>query len=333
MKQSSIWGFSLQFQQWYKDVLKLNRENKSINKNSKVNWSSFKSTKINPEEITIIWWNCRSLTTNKQRFIEYLTWKYRPDIIIIVETWSKSEIKLLNDYDVFQTTEAPYQGVWLIWKKGLVKKVFKNEEPYFIVIQCGLNPNFIIGAYFKRELRRKILASIKNFIHRIRKSYSNTKITIFWDLNPDRNFTIEMVKKQLLLETSKTNLNLITRKQKFKDNIIESWLDYLLSSNKITHTQTIENFCSDHIPILFKVMVDGCIKIKSNFVIKKLIIDKKSVKIIIQNENWPDNIIKENESLIWKKTIIRPSIKINSRINEVFEGSEKWFIKRLISEL
>ena len=94
-----------------------------------------------------------------------------------------------------------------------------------------------------------------------------------------------MVKKQLLLEISVTNLNLITRKQKFKDNIIESWLDYLLSSNKITHTQTIENFWSDHIPILFKVMFDGCIKIKSNFVIKKLIIDQKSVKTIIQNEN------------------------------------------------
>ena len=67
-------------------------------------------------------------------FIEYLAWKCRPDIIIIVETLSKSEIKLLNDYDVFQTAEAPHQGVWLNRKKGLVKKVFKNEESYFIAI-------------------------------------------------------------------------------------------------------------------------------------------------------------------------------------------------------
>ena len=186
------------------------------------------------------------MTTNKQRFIEYLTWKYRPNIIIIDETWSKSEIKLLNDYDIFQTTEAPHQGVWLIWKKGLVKKVFKNKEPYFIAIQCLLNPNFIIVAFFKRDLKREILASIKNFIHRIRKSYSNANITIFWDLKPDRNFTIKMVKKQLLLGTSETNLNFITIKQKFKDSIIERWLDYLLSSNKMTHSNDWKLLLGSH---------------------------------------------------------------------------------------
>ena len=57
-------------------------------------WNSQISTKIKPDEITIIGWNCRSLTTSKQRFVEYLTDKYKPDLLILVETWAKEEIKL-----------------------------------------------------------------------------------------------------------------------------------------------------------------------------------------------------------------------------------------------
>ena len=88
----------------------------------------------------------------------------------------------------------------------------------------------------------------------------------------------------------------------------------------------IENFSSNRIPILFKIIDDRCIKIKSNFFNKKLIIDQRRVKTIFQNENCliAYQIKRKHD---FEKTIIRSSIKINSKINKVFERSKKWEYK------
>ena len=90
----------------------------------------------------------------------------------------------------------------------------------------------------------------------------------------------------------------------------------------------IENFFSNRIPILFKIIDDRCIKIKSNFYNKKLIIDQRRVKTIFQNENCliAYQIKRKHD---FEKTIMRPSIKINSKINKVFERSKKWEYKMI----
>ena len=67
--------------------------------------------------MTIIGWNCRSFTKDKQSYIEHITEDYKLDVVIIVETLRKDEIKLLNDYEVYQTLNAPHQGICIIAKK------------------------------------------------------------------------------------------------------------------------------------------------------------------------------------------------------------------------
>ena len=42
----------------------------------------------------------------KQSYIENIAEGYIPDVVIIVETWKKCELKLLNDYGVYQTINA-----------------------------------------------------------------------------------------------------------------------------------------------------------------------------------------------------------------------------------
>ena len=101
---------------------------------------------------------------------------------------------------------------------------------------------------------------------------------MFWDLNPDKYFTVNEVTKQLTIESSDENMKLVTRKQKFKNDSKESCLDYIFSSNKTISIQSLDNFWSDHISIKFKLITTKTWKIKSTFVIKKLLVNKDWTK-------------------------------------------------------
>ena len=50
------------------------------------------TNKVNPELITMVGWNCRSLTQNKLLYTELLTETHNPDIFVITETWADKEI-------------------------------------------------------------------------------------------------------------------------------------------------------------------------------------------------------------------------------------------------
>ena len=138
------------------------------------------------------------------------------------------------DYELFQTEISPYQGVLIIAEPGLVSKVLRNMKQYFITVQWwAINLIFIIGAYFKKEKRREILNQIKQIINRIRKTYKDPNIFMFWDLNPWYRFTVKTVEKELNLTISQINANIITRKQRRLKEVNESWLDFLFRTNNI----------------------------------------------------------------------------------------------------
>ena len=158
-------------------------------------------------------------------------------------------------------------------KKSLAKIAYTNEEPYFIAIKVGNHQTYIVGAYFKKELRMEILKSIQNFINRIRKTAFDANIILFGDLNPDKYFKLEDVEKQLSLNNSVENKNLITRSQKFKNKVNESWLDYWLSNRRILETNSLESFKSDHYPLKYIIEVPIGSKKKKNIVIKRTNVD------------------------------------------------------------
>ena len=159
-------------------------------------------------------WNWRSLTPEKLEFTKFLISKYNPDATIIWETWLNKIIKFYpTDYELYQTDVYLHQGVWIIVRKGLATKIWRNNEQYFITIQLReTNPVVVIGAYFRFELRMKILFQIKQIIERIRKAYNNPNILLFCDLNPGGK--VDLIEKELNLKISTINSSLVTRKQK-----------------------------------------------------------------------------------------------------------------------
>ena len=173
-------------------------------------------------------WNWRSLNSGKLEFTKFLLNKYNPDVTVIWEIWlNKPLFKDTKKYECHQTEYSTHQGVCIISKIGLVLKVWKNKEQYFITVQWGTsNPVFIIGAYFKKEKRREILSQIKQIINRIRKVYNNPNILLFWDLNPWGKFTVKTVEKELNLSVSEINKNLIIIKQRRLNEVNESWLQF-----------------------------------------------------------------------------------------------------------
>ena len=144
--------------------------------------------------------------------------------MVICETWLTDKINLFNkDYKTFQTQYAQHQGVCIITRTGNTTKVFKPNDPNLIAVQQGnVNPILIIGAYFKRDLRIKLLHKIKRFINRINKTHQNANIYLFCDLNPDSQFKPKKVTNELNLKFAKLNEKLITRSQKFKNETKES---------------------------------------------------------------------------------------------------------------
>ena len=286
------------------------------------------TNKVNPELITMVGWNCRSLTQNKLLYTELLTETHNPDIFVITETWTDKEITWRRDYEWYQTTYSRYQGVWIMVKKNLTKKVYTNNEPYFIAIKVGNNQTYIIGAYFKRELRNEIWRSTHHFINRIRKTYVDANIILFCDLNPDKYFKLEEVENTLGLKASIENKTLITRRQKFNESINESWLDFCLSNRKIKETILLESFNSDHSPLKYIIEIGIGSKAKKNIIKKTININTSKVSKILNYKNWPDVQIK-NKSLWVRRLTIRPSIRMNKEIRNEFSKKIKWEEKDL----
>ena len=103
----------------------------------------------------IFGWNWRSLSLEKLEFTKFLLNKHNPDVAVIWETWLNKQITMYPwDYELYKNWISPYQGVCIIAKPGLVSKVWRNMEQYFVTVQWGaINSVFIIGAYFKKEKR------------------------------------------------------------------------------------------------------------------------------------------------------------------------------------
>ena len=93
------------------------------------------------------------------------------DYTILWETWLDKVPTLIDPkYDLYQTTFSKYQGVCIITWKDWVQKCYINKEPYLIAIQTRNNnrPHFVIGAYFKEQMKLKILESLWTLLKRIR---------------------------------------------------------------------------------------------------------------------------------------------------------------------
>ena len=267
------------------------------------------------------------MSQEKTWFSNYLLSKYKPDFMVVCETWDIKQINLYNkDYEVNQTEYTPHQGVWIITKLGYITKVWKNNEPYFITVQWGeADSIFIIGAYFKIEKQKIIMEQIKKMIKRINRTFNNANILFLWDLNPRGKFTSRYVAKELNLRISNMNEKLITRKQKHMNSNKESCLDFLFCSKEITTVQWIKNFKSDHIRLLFETKTNACIKNKKNIVKKSIKISNKAIKCLIKDKNWPDELnLKKQNRLFWKKIKIEPTIKVHENINQAIGKTTNW---------
>ena len=126
------------------------------------------NNKFIPKTYKLIGWNWRTMSQEKTWFSNNLLSKYKPDFMVVCETWVTKQINLYNkDYEVNQAEYAPHQGVWIITKLGYTTKVWKSNEPYFITVQWGeADPIFIIGAYFKIVKQKAIMEQIKKKIKR-----------------------------------------------------------------------------------------------------------------------------------------------------------------------
>jgi hypothetical protein len=80
-------------------------------------------------------------------------------------------------YESVRTEYSKHQGVCILYKKGNIKKVFKNDGSHLIFIQSSLakQERFIIGAYFQPNQKVKILAQVKALIKRIKSAIKTQK--------------------------------------------------------------------------------------------------------------------------------------------------------------
>ena len=175
--------------------------------------------------------------------------KHNPDYLIWCETWLDKDLKGINyDNEAHQTKYAKHQGILLIAKRDTIEKIFANDEPYFMTLKSkDSNSNFIIGAYFKENMKEIILYQIDTLIKRIRKTYINPNITMYWDLNPDKTFTAEKVEKKLGLKAANDNKITITWEQRREKETKRSTLDYIFTSAdpiKLTRLDTYNQIFS-----------------------------------------------------------------------------------------
>ena len=247
------------------------------------------------------------------------------DYAILWETWLDKVPTLIDsNYDLYQTTLSKYQGVCIITRKDWVQKCYINKEPYLIAIQTRNNnrSHFVIGAYFKEQMKLKILESLWTLLKRIRIKHLNPVITVFGDLNTDKNFTIDLIENKTKLKANNTNKTSITRTQARRDKLSTSTLDYFLSNEKIELFRVIGKAGSDHMPITMKIRLNGimtkrqkCIRIA-----RKRIPKTEEIKEILKNKEWPSKIdLNVTKKLCQFKLNIRPTIKIQEWANKILK--------------
>ena len=271
-----------------------------------------------------IGWNCRSLNMNKILFSNYLIEKYKPEWVIIWETWlNKDPTGIDRRYDIFRTQDANHQGVWILAKKNTVLKSYVNEEPYIIAIEL-INKTFIIGVYMKEDSKYLILEQLKNLINRIRRKYKTPKIIVFGDFNTNQNWRIKQIEIATNLRWSKLNKTLITRRAKINEERRESTLDYFLTSVIIKSIETTEEGDSDHLPIIANIYFHktNWVKIKDYILKTDYKNSEENIKALLSSK-WPEEN-GQNSNIFKNKIKIRPVIKMQSSANEIIKQNNNW---------
>ena len=257
-------------------------------------------------------------------YINYLLTERKPDYIIIWESWLNEKPTLLNqEYEIYQTKYSKYQGVCIIAKKNKVKKIHTSEEKYIISVEAKTNEKtyFIIGVYFKQNIKCRILEQVKRLITRIKKTYSEPEIVVFWDLNPDKIFTPEYAVKIMKLNIWELNRTIITREQKQLETTSESTLDYFFTNMQITSLESLDKNDSDHYPLLINLQITGkTTKSKWKIAYSKHELNDYTIHSILKNKDWPTTTHpNRNKNTLFRKYTIRPTVKLQSEANKIFK--------------
>ena len=155
-------------------------------------------------------------------------------------------------YDAYRTVDAPHQGVWIMTKKDLVKRCFKNDEPYMIALDMNIPNTYLIGIYVNDSKREEIIDQLWTLLNRIRRKHDESNIIVLWDMNTGNKMNIKQIEKKTRLKWSDENIRINAREQIRKDTMIVSTLDYFITSNKIWEMRTIQSQLSNHKPLIAK---------------------------------------------------------------------------------
>ena len=267
-------------------------------------------------------------------YINYFIEIHNPDHIIIWETWLENKPTGINSlYEVFHTKYSKYQSVWIISKKNTIRKIYTNNEQFIIATEIKTReyPHFVIGVYFQQKWKRKILEPLNKHIKRINLAYKNPEIILFCDLNPDLDFTPELIEKTLKLKLSEWNKYLTTREQMIKGKLNTSTFDYYFSNQQTLEVITLDKNESDYYLLLSTIQIEGKMKKKlTNITYSKIEINKESIKKILKEEKWPSiTYPKINKHILWKKNIMRQTVKLQQEANKIFDKNIYWNTMKL----
>ena len=132
-----------------------------------------------------------------------------------------------------------------------------------------------------------------------------------------------MVEERLKLKAAYLNKNTITWEQVRLDNVKTSVLDFIFTSAEIKEFSKLEKFESDHYPIMIKTkMHTEWSKVKKPIIKKiKIKMDQFAIKKILDKKEWPSsNNAEYNKSILYKKLIIRPTAKLQSKLKDILDS-------------
>ena len=226
--------------------------------------------------------------------------------------------------DVYRTVDAPHQGVWIMTKKDMVRRYFKNEEPYMIALEMNIPNTYLIGIYVKDSKREEIINQLWTLLNRIRIKHDESNIIVFGDMNTGNKMNIKLIEKKTGLKWSDENIRINTREHIRKGTMILSTLDYFITSNKIWEMRTIQSHLSDHKPLIAKIEITEN-KQKHNRAYYHYCTYKVTKENITKtlNTKWPDECT-ETTRLFKNRITLRPVIKIQNLTNKIFKEKSSW---------
>ena len=150
---------------------------------------------------------------------------------------------------------------------------------------------YIIGAYFKENLKTKIIEQIRHLLKRIRKSQTNPTIFLFGDFNMDKRFNSDLIEEKLKLKIDERNKQMITRTQLIKGKIASSTLDLFISTETLERIETLDKASSNHFPILIetKLIAKNQNKKKIIKLFKRVKVEENGLNKLLENKSWPKN--------------------------------------------